>query len=411
MKKLYSTLIAFLIISQAFAQQDFRPGYIVQNNDTLKGYVDYRGAVRSAKTTSFKASQNGAGQAYSPDQISAYGFVKENKVYETKTVPATEAQPEQVLFMQALVKGKASIYTYRDDSDRDHYYISQDGANLVELVEQVYTRVDPNTGKRYRVVDKPYLGVIASAFFDCPALTEKRLENVMLRHSSLIKVATEYNQCLGSEQYMQQPQKGTITFSPLLFFSLPSLQTSGEHMYAQSSFRHTGLGVGAGVAMEVSNPNMSEKLSLVAELLYAPYRFEGEIRNMYNTGRTTDYDLSFDLKYVKLPVQLRYTFPKGSIRPYANAGASFSYAVSSERVETRSSKFNNTNYTETREALEGGSFKKHMFGALVGAGLIIPANSNALLLEARYETTEGISNLRSLASSIKSASLMVGYRF
>lgn len=411
MKHFYLTLITCLFFGQAFAQTDFRPGYIVQHGDTLRGYVDYRGAVRSSKTTTYRPAPDAKEQAFSPDQLEGYGFDREQKIYESKRVPATEAQAEQLLFLQALVKGRISIYNYRDGNDRDHFYLSKEGANLVELVEQVYTRTDPKSGKKYRVVDRPYLGVIASAFSDCPALTEKRLENVMLRHSSLAKVGIEYNRCVGSTQFIPEPKKASITLVPVVALSFPSLHVSGSHYYARGDFRSTGLGLGGGIAMQVANPSMSEKLSLIVELLYAPYRFEGKVEGTYNTGRTTSYDLLFDLNYLKLPLQLRYTFPKGKVRPFANIGPSYSYAVHSKRVESRYSSFHSTSYSEEKEALPGSEFKSHMFGAVAGVGIVYPIRTKTLFLETRYETTEGISMLLSLPSSIKTFSLMAGYKF
>jgi hypothetical protein len=411
MKHLYLFFFAFLISAQTFAQKDFRAGYVVQNSDTIRGFVDYRGAVRSSKTTTFKTTLNANEQTYTPTQVAGYGFEKEGKVYESKTIPATEAQAEQQLFLHALAKGKASLYSYRDDSDRDRFLFSKDDAALVELTEQIYTRKDPKTGKSYRVVDQPFLGLLASAFHDCPDLKEDRLKSVKLQANSLIKLTEEYNQCVGSTQYIKEPKKTAVTFMPVLTFARPSLETDGTHYYAKGSYSHTGLGLGGGIAMQVSNPAMSEKLTILLELLYAPYRFEGEIRNNPHNGRTTDYELLFDLHYLKIPAQLRYTFPKGKIRPYANLGVSYSYAAHSNRVEKKSSTFYNTSYEEESEALPGKDFRRQMFGAVAGAGLILPIQNKALFIETRYEAMDGITRLLSLSNSIRSISLQVGYSF
>lgn len=411
MKQLYLTLLAFLFFAQAFAQKDFRPGYIVQNQDTIRGYVDYRGAVRNSKMTTFKSTLDSNEQTFTPDKLAGYGFDKENKVYETKVVPATQAQPEQQFFLHALVKGKASLYNYRDDTDRDRFYLSKDDAALVELSEQTYTRKDPKTGKTYRVVDQPYLGVLGSAFYDCTELNENRIKNVELRHSSLIKVVQAYNQCMGSGQYKQEPRKASFQFLPVLTFSIPSLHMAGDHSYATGSYSSTGIGLGAGVAMQVSNPAVSEKISLLFELLYAPYQFEGTVNRQYNTGRTTNHDILLDLHYLKFPGQLRYTFPKGKVRPFFNVGASYSYAVYTNRQLKTTSTFHSTSYTEESEALPGNDYRPNMFGVLGGVGVMYPINNKTLFLETRYEATDGISRIISLPSSIKTFSIIAGYNF
>src|SRR5690606_13304412 len=103
---------------------------------------------------------------------------------------------------------------------------------------------------------------------------------------------------------------------------------------------------------------------LLVELRYAPYRFEGEIKDQYSLGRTTRYDLLFDANYLKVPGQIRYTFPKGKIRPFVNAGISYAYALHSERTEKQTSAFHGTNGGHEREALPGDAFKTHAFGRL-----------------------------------------------
>ncbi|SIT93709.1 outer membrane beta-barrel protein [Pontibacter indicus] len=411
MKQLYITfLLTFLVITTASAQKDFRSGFIVQNTDTLRGYVDYRGAVRSSKITTFKANLGAPEQEFDPSQLAAYGFVKENKVYEAQAIPADTAQPAQRLFVQVLAKGKASVYAYRDGSDQDHFYLSKEGGELIELKQKVYNKKDPKTGKTFRMVDDLYLSVLRSSFYDCPAMTDERLRNVALRHNSLAKAANDYNECMGGSQYVQPSKKTSVKVSPVIVFSKPTLETSGEHPYSEVPFRNTGLGLGGGLALEVANPAISEKLSLVLELLYAPYRYEGEIK-VNNLGRTTDYDLLLDLHYLKVPAQLRYTFPKGRVRPFVNAGASYSYAFSTDRVETKNSTFHNTSYTEVTEALPGSAFKQYMFGVQAGIGLLYPIGERTLHIETRYETTEGVSNVRTLSSSIAGLSVLAGYRF
>lgn len=411
MKHLYLTLFTFLIFTQAFAQKDFRSGYIVQNHDTVRGYVDYRGAVRNSKTTTFKPTLDAAEQSFTPAQLAGYGFEKESKAYESKTIPATEAQAEQQLFLRTLVKGKASLYTYRDDHDQERFYLSKDEGALVELKQTTYNRKDPKSGKTVKMVDQHYLGMLGSAFYDCSDLKQERLESVMLRASTLIKIANDYNQCMGSTQYIQEPKKTTVAILPVISYSLPSLHFSGNHRYSRGDYQSTGLGLGGGLAMHVANPSMSEKLSFVLELLYASYRFEGEIKDDYYTGRRTNYDLLFDLHYLKLPAQLRYTFPKGKVRPFVNVGASYSYAIHSKRVENKFSTFHNTSYSDEGEALPGSAFKRHMFGAVAGAGILYPIQNKTLFLETRYETMDGIAKILSLPSSIKSLSLQLGYSF
>jgi hypothetical protein len=404
--------LLFYFFTQAFAQKDFRPGYIIRSGDTLQGYVDYRGAVRNSKITTFKTDLQAPEQEFAPSQIPGYGFTNEQKVYETQTVPATETQPVQQLFLQNLIKGKASLYTYRDAADYDRFYLSKDQGALVELVQHTYNRKDEKTGKTFKMVDQAYIGTLASAFSDCPEFKKERLKNTALRDRSLVQAIKEYNQCMASDIAHQQTEPKTkVTRTPVLIYSINSLQASGDHPYTRGTYSNTGLGIGGGIAFNFSNPRLSEKLSLQAELLYAPYRFEGDMDEVTRMGRTTKEMLLFNLDYLKLPVQLRYTFPTGKVRPYLNGGFSFSYAMQVTQTKTTNSTFYSSGYVEESDAFSDGGFKRYMYGLLGGAGLSYPINDKALLLETRYEVTDGFSTINSLSTRIRSLSLLLGYTF
>ncbi|EJF08213.1 outer membrane beta-barrel protein [Pontibacter sp. BAB1700] len=412
MKTTSLLLLLILVASSAFAQQDFRPGYIVRSGDTLQGYVDYRGAIRSSKIASFKTSPDANVYTYSPDEIQAYGFTNEKKAYESWLVPTPERTGFERFFLHILLKGKASVYTMRDERDRDRFYFSKDNGELVELGQTSYTRKDQTSGKRYKVPDQAFQGVLGSAFVECPTMTEKRLSSVQLKANSLLKITEEYNDCIGADiHHIQPPSKIQVTMMPVISYSVSSLKPTGYHLYVDGTYESTGLGIGGGLAFNIRNPALSEKLSVQLELLYAPYRFKGEIDNVSYFGRTTDYDLTFDLDYLKLPAQLRYTLPNGKIRPFVNLGVSYSQVIRSKRVEKSHSTFHSSSSVQEREALVG-IFRKGNFGLLGGVGVSYHVSEHkALFVETRYETAEGFSHLRELRLPIHSLSVMTGFTF
>src|SRR5690606_28980195 len=147
------------------------------------------------RVATFKSSTEAQPKAFAPADITGYGFVEEKKAYESWRVPTPDGRSYEQLFLHMLIKGKASLYTLRDDRDRDRFYLAHNVAELVELVQSSYTQKDPLNGKIYKMLDQAYLGVLTSAFADCPGMTQKRLSTVKLNANSLHRVALEYNEC------------------------------------------------------------------------------------------------------------------------------------------------------------------------------------------------------------------------
>ena len=119
-----------LCIGSVQAQRDYRKGYIITNRqDTIYGWIDYRGDIRNSKVCSFKKTENDQATEYSPSDILAYRFI-DSKFYVSKNVGTADA-PNQV-FLEYLVNGLANLYYFRDENSNDHYYIENDG-RFIEL--------------------------------------------------------------------------------------------------------------------------------------------------------------------------------------------------------------------------------------------------------------------------------------
>ncbi len=416
MKQLYLTLLLLLYCAVTFAQKDFREGYVILNGDTIKGYVDYRGHQRSALTTSFKPSLEGAEQKYTPEEISAYGFVKENKLFESHLIPAADTNAvAQKLFLSTLVKGPASIYYYRDSFQKDHYYLLKGSTSLLELVQKEFNQTDPRTGKTYKVRSKEFLGKLAFAFSDCKSITNSQLENVELTTSSLLKIANQYNHCVApaGTLFKQTEKKAKTTLGITVAYFNSSLKISGDTYLSKGTFNNSGLPVGGGLFANFSIPKLNEKLSIQTELLYLKSKYRDVINAKGNFGSTNTYDVIMDVEYLKLPALLRYTFPRGTVRPYFNGGIVGMWAISHKNEARKTHAFGGSASTSTETALlsHTDGFRKHSYGLTAGAGITYPLKSHTVSLEARYEANDGISSIKTIDSSTNTFYLLLGYSF
>ena len=421
MKQLYICLLLLLLVStSALAQKDFRKGYIVQNSDTLRGYVDYRGGVRNAQIAAFKSTLDGEEQTFSPDAIAGYGFENEAKFYESKlvTVGDTVSAEKRLVFLNALVKGKASIYYYLDTSHREHFYLAKDNGPLVALQEQEYLQKDAATGKTYKVTNKVFAGTLATALADCRNLTAAQFEKLNLTEKSLKGIAQKYNACVapGSITHEQQSRKVKIAIGPVVTFFSSDLEFTGGTYLNRASFADESLRVGGGITLNASLPRLNEKLSVQIDLLYIASTYTSFLEEDESYRGKYTYDATLDLAYLKLPVQLRYTYPRGKLRPYGNAGLLIGYAIKDDNHVTKTHTLGSTStYTDVFPAIPGNDymngFRNFMEGITAGAGLTYPLDSGNLSLEARYEVNNGMSGIQGIKSTVSTFYIMLGYSF
>jgi hypothetical protein len=410
MKHIYLSLLFLLALSTAFGQKDFREGYLIQNGDTVRGLLDYRGDIRNAQIASFKPSPSGQIVTYTSEEISGYGFDKEAKVFESRRIPLTDSanastQATQSVFLNVLVKGQASLYYYRDAGKGNRYFLEKDTL-FAELAERPVKKTDPQTGKTYTGTNKTYLGLLQVAFADCPALTQATYTYLTLSHNPLINIFTRYNQCLGasSASYRHQKEKTKITIGPMLLYSRAELVFHGEPILDHADFEQE-LGLGGGVSFNLVVPEWSEKLSLQASLLYVPYKFRGTYTSEGEFGYL--YEVDFDLAYIKLPLQLRYTYPKGKVRPFVNAGLMAGIALRDDN-QFKATSLRNSHYTYTGKPVH---YKKLQHGLTAGAGLTTALGNHTLSLEGRFEWNNGLSEHIEVGSSMHNFNLLVSYGF
>ena len=126
--------LLFLIVyfGSIQAQRDYRKGYIITNQqDTVYGWIDYRGDIRNSKVCSFKKTETDQATEYSPSDIAAYRFIN-SKFYVSKNV-GSEYVPKLV-FLEYLVNGLANLYYFRDDGSIDRYMLKTSRHNTLTVM-------------------------------------------------------------------------------------------------------------------------------------------------------------------------------------------------------------------------------------------------------------------------------------
>lgn len=383
-------ILLLLLPGRLCAQTDFRPGYIVLSaGDTLRGLVDYRGDVRNAKMCHFKRTSSEAATKYSPFDLLSYGFPN-HKSYDAKNIVNAAGEQER-LFLEAIEKGRVNLYYYKEEPEALHYYLSKGDGELFELIETKQT-VYRDTGT-YVITNKRYLGIMDMLMGDYRKITP-RFKRTSLEHQPLAALVRDYNRSFitQSPAYSSTSPLFRVRAGALAGVQYTSIRfRSGDNaVYRylnESDFGMTQSPV-FGAFFNTTLSKVNQKFSLQFELLYQDNQFVGS-RQRRVSLITTYQDVALRIRYLKLPVLVRYTFPTGVVRPYLNAGVAYAQGRVVENY--LNTERDQNGMVEMEEGVALNVIRKNQQSLLAGFGLTIPVlGKYAVFAEARYEKGNGI---------------------
>lgn len=430
MKKPLLSLAAFLLLFlPAFAQKDFRPGYVVTlQNDTLRGLINYKGDTKSALECSFKTTETAETQTFKPDQIKGYGFPAE-KSYESlrakiinrkfnditnkfEEIPVA-SQPE-VNFMHLLVKGYASLFYLVDLSGARHFYLQKASGELKELYFLQTSVLDPKTGTKKLQRTNVYANLLANEFSDCPEITS-RIPKTNLKESELVNLFVAYNQCKspGQPVFSRTKKEPVVTFGILAGLSYSSFQPEASGHFLEKGEYKTKAAPIAGIMLDFTIPALNEKLSINNALFYTSRQYNAEIKEVLASNAYNTYKVNYSFDYLRLETALRYTAPIPTYAPFIQAGLANSLMLQGkeEIFKTRHlTDFPPEHYENT--PLLTDIFRKHQLGFIAGAGIKYGlASAKALQLQLNYEMNTGFTKGVGYNTRTNNFALLAGFTF
>ncbi len=310
-KELIIIVVLLLTSTGVWAQRDYRKGYIITNTqDTIYGWIDYRGDIRNSKVCSFKESEAGQVTDYTPLDIAAYRYI-DSKFYVSKNVGTADA-PKQV-FLEYLVNGLAKLYYFRDDNTNEHYYIERDGHFLELKMDEKEVEVD---GKTQIKTVKSYVGVLKATLNVWEMSSE--IDKAKLEHPSLINIAKDYHQyaCTdGSECIIYEKKKPLMALrvGPVVGADLSTLKLMDKDEEKYKFDPSTNLTVG--VNLNFSMPRFNEKIFLQMQAMYTKYYF---FDNFESPQKAIDVHIRSNV--LQMGLAIKYEYPKGKWRPTLAVG-------------------------------------------------------------------------------------------
>ncbi|MDQ2657537.1 MAG: outer membrane beta-barrel protein [Bacteroidota bacterium] len=381
MKKVLLIFFALVGVLPLRAQTDFRPGYVVTNeNDTLQGLIDYREGTIKYDTCFFKRSPEAGVVKFTAGAIRSYRFLRD-KFFASKTIKSHTDTLKNV-FAEVIVRGKVSLFRIRKD-----FYVSKDTSALYKLVnEKQVIRVG---GKRVMVESNRYIGVLNFLMSDCDRVRAD-VRNARLYERSLTELAERYNHCLD-----QRP----VTYKSDLSFMDISVGLSAGGSLTDLGFRNglspdgpfagefrSSVSLLGGAFVDLSSPRVNPRLAFHVGVLYSHsmyYSFHS-YRQLYYTDR---HYVTLDVKRLQVPFGIRYALPERKYTPYLNAGLICTYNISGDSRWIREREIDNV--VETYKSNDVG-LGKSQAGIWAGFGIrrqVFP--SADILLEVRYVNMPG----------------------
>lgn len=378
-----------MLAPQAWGQGTYRPGYIVQpTGDTIRGELQVRSAIRSAQVCRFRAAATGPAVDYQPTQLRAYGL-NGMAAYRSQLVPGRGADADNMLFVKLLVIGRANLYTYQDREDVSRYYLAM-GTDTLQTLRSFRVQKIINN-EEYFEEQSPFRTVLAKALSACPSV-QYLIPQLALAEKDLTKLVTRYNECLdGPTAQVKLPRQrarlsvgiaGGLDATKVNFSSTISRVRDGSF---------TATSPVAGLFFNLVSPSFNRNVALRLDVLYEKMHYADTYvaRNVSTVEERSQ--ASFEVSYLRLPLQVRYHFNTGRFRPFLQAGGSMSFLLShASQLQTEYTSASGRPIVTNYGSIFDDLFARNDFGLLVGAGLATPGVAgHAISLEVRGERSSG----------------------
>jgi hypothetical protein len=318
MNKLFTLLFIFFSVTcfHVNAQVNlFEKGYIVQNGDTISGYI--KNAPDLDLTQSIEFKENLAAPTtttFTPQQITSFTFESTGIIHAAVIADiikdATTHKVER--FAKLLLSGYTSLYKLElptnelsieiQKQNTFVYVLKKDGAYHTLGVYETYNNGTIRTNNRYRVI-------LRAIFVDCETY-EDNLDRLPFDDESIIEEVKKYNTCKAPASI-----SNIYTIKPK-----PLIKHGFEGSYAKGSISkkkdYAGEGYALGYFWDVMHTDKSRHVSGKLGIGFMLYDYEDI--------NYRDEPITESVIYLRFPVALQYNIIKdlkSDFIPFINFGA------------------------------------------------------------------------------------------
>lgn len=323
----------------AYSQNNYTAGFIINlHGDTLTGNIFIDKPINCGKYCTFIIKGDSQPITYKANEISEYRFLN-GKYYLSKKVPVDSLKEK--VFLQCLIKGKLSIYTYLNEKSRVIYFVETQTNELLELKNSEVERVNKN-GEIYIYRKQEYIGVLSSLMQNSEMIPI--INNSKLSDKSLIKVIKTYSEKVSKDTncivFIKNKQKSEISIvigKNQTNTNLSDISLFKNNKYVEKNSPLIGIGYC------LSNIDyFSRRISFHTGIYYNKYRI--------TVNERQQPELSFEA--LQVPILIGYSLYYKNFEPFFIVGLQVSYKIKYE---------SNNSYI--------GSFSNISLGPDIGIGL------------------------------------------
>ena len=303
-------LFTFLIgITTCFAQSDFREGYIIDSsNDTIPGFINNRGSLKTLKKCRFKTQKDAEYKDYTPDEIQAF------RIFEGGYYVSMEIEKDgkkERLFIEKLVEGIIDVY-YFSVVNEGYYLIQTEDGEMYELKN---SQIEVTNDDGSFVKDKKeYVYVLRYLLQDSPKSVRK-VDYLSFDSNSMIDLAQDYHNEVCDDYecivYTKEKLNPKLSFGFHVGYSISKVKVfDNEYTKNLNKDYSTSSDIVYGGFLNYMDPNISERFSLQLGLFL-------------QNGHYSADSSSMKIGYMKVPFSIKYTYPKKRVMPSVWLGIAY----------------------------------------------------------------------------------------
>lgn len=355
-------LLYLLVLSSlvARAQKNYVPAVVIsQQNEALRGYIDYRNWRITPEQITFKQDLQGGEQHFKASDITGFVIVPEDELYVSRFVElditlqnidnllATDERiyKKDTVFLLNIVKGAYNLYVFTDKNDQPHFVYDSAGQPAIEL-KLIKKGV---SGASDAIAVLPlYQQQLERLFAACPDVA-KRARRTDYGENALRNLFIAYHECRNPSEKItvKAKEKTGIRWGLLAGAGFNSISFTGTHSLAEASYKGTTSPL-AGLFVDIPVSRNRHQYWCSAEAHYKVLEASGLVRNENILGFTEE-QANMKFSYVQLNLLFRYLYPKGAVKPFANVGWGNSIMIS----ESKNERYRVVDKENVREAIEG----------------------------------------------------------
>lgn len=411
MRYLYLTCACLLATLSLAAQQNFIPGTVMlPGGDSARGRIDYRKWDKSPLQIVFR-DDNGVEKTYKPEDIKGFRVAENDETYlsvnalmdvtkETVDILSASRERDSVsgtFFFRQLMNGPVKLLLYVDRNNREHFAVMEKDSvtQLVKKTVYVHDHDSPDYSKL--LTHYFYRQQLANIAGEC--VPQQKVLRLDYSEKDIRKILQQYTACRypGEKVVLRKEDRQTkATVGVMGGGSMTFTSFTGDHPLARGKYDPKFSPV-AGIFLDIPISRNRQKFSWNNELVYATRPMASTF--MRNGLR---YEVDVDLRYIQVQTLVKYTYPKGRLRPYVNAGVAGAISIGG-KDELRRITENSSYVPEPEKALDGG--REFFLPLLAGVGV----RYEKLHAEVRCVLPHNVSPFLALNSQVMNLQLLVRY--